>query len=86
MSSFRRDSEMQITVHLRTLSSGRPHPAAQCPTILYSRRGANVYDIPFVSVTGSRLAVRMSVQRGTWVVIWDWKSGHILFVRQPFCA
>jgi hypothetical protein len=42
-----------------------------------------VYDIP-VSISGSRLALLVYLQDSMCMVIWDWRSGQILFVCQPF--
>ena len=68
---------MRLVIHLRTLSGGEPHPAAQCPTFSYSQRGARAYTPFSVSIMSSRLAVF-----GIHLVIWDWRSAQTLFVRQ----
>ena len=81
--SFRQNSDLQITIHLRTLSGGEPHPAAQRPTFNYSY--ARACSRFFLSVTASRLAVLMDLPQSMKVfVIWDWKSARVLFVRQSF--
>ena len=85
-SSPRCDRAPQIVVYLRTLSGGGPHPSARSPTIPYSRKGKNVYEIPFVSISSSRLAVLMSMHDWKCMVIWDWKSSQVLFVCQSFGA
>lgn len=75
-------SDMQIAIHLRALSDGGYHPVARYPTIRYSRKGLDAREIPFVSITSSKLAVLTRVQRGVSMVIWDWKSAEVLFVCQ----
>ena len=42
------------------------------------------FDTLFVSITTSRLAVFAGVEHTNCLVIWDWKSAQVLFVRQPF--
>lgn len=75
-----------IFFHLRTLSDGKNHPAARYPTIQYSRGGFTMYRMTSVSITGSRLAMFGTVQTGVpdriFLIVWDWKSGQVLFVRQ----
>ena len=80
-SSPRRDSNPQIVVYLRTLSSGDSHPSAQCSTIEYFPKG-HTDDIPSVSISSSRLAVLANMG----MVIWDWKTSQVLFVCQSFGA
>ena len=82
--SSQRNSEMSIVIHLKTLSSGERHPAARFPMFNYSPGGAMVSSALFVSITTSRLAVLARVRRTTCLVVWDWKSAQILFVRQSF--
>lgn len=76
-------------LHLLTMRSGQPHPAAENPIICYPRmieRGC-----PFrtpadssLSITNSRLAICLGPStRGLEVVVWDWKSGRIVFVSGP---
>lgn len=78
-SSLRYCRDIQIKIHLRTLSDGKRHPAANCPTIHYSPKLAGVTHEPFsTSITSFRLAVLAN-----YLIIWDWKSGRVLFVRQP---
>ena len=83
LNSFRRNSDMQIAIYLRTLSSGGLHPAAQFPTFHYSRRCNEAFRRFSVSVTNSRLAIVAEAMFETYLVIWDWKSARILFVRPP---
>jgi len=85
-SSLRRDSDVQIVIYLRTLSSGGFHPLARCPTISYPQKGGDVDDISFISISSSRLVVSAPLEHGGCMVIWDWRSAQILFVRQPFDA
>ena len=73
---------MQIGIHLREMSDGRHHPAAQFPTIQYLRTDTRQLIIRSISITGSRLAMYASLGHGKILVIWDWKSAQLLFVRQ----
>ena len=83
VTSLRQNSDLCVVINLMTLSSGEPHPAAQYPT-LHWRRDAMVAMHSSVSVTNSRLAVFVCGWRERCLVIWNWKSGRILFVRQSF--
>jgi len=71
----------QVTIHLRSLSNGGCHPAAQCPTVQY-RCPASVYIIPSVSISNFRLAVLMSTENGEHLVVWDWRSAKILYALE----
>ena len=86
VNSFRRKSDIRITIHLRTLSGGERHSAAQCSTLDYSRGGAMDPDTLSVSITTSRSAVLMGVERVKTLVILGWKSARILCVRRSFLS
>lgn len=79
-------SNPRITIHLRTLSDGSNHPAAQFPAIYYSPQGAmSRVRGRKISITNSRLMLRMICwELRHSLVIWDWKSGQILCVSQYF--
>lgn len=84
-SPFRSNSALQFKIYLRTMSDGRAHPAAQSPTIHYSRTGIGAYPNLSSSITGSRLVVAAKGNTPhTFIKIWDWKSARVLFVGQPF--
>ena len=74
---------MQIAIHLNTLSDGEYHPAAQRPIIYYSQKQTvAVADTLSVSITSTRLAILASVQFEECLVILDWRSAQVLFVRR----
>lgn len=83
---FQCSNDFEIEIHLKTVSGGRDHPAARCPTIHYSLRDALMGYISTVSITSSRL---MAVARPESrvlpvIIIWDWKTSQVLFVCQLF--
>lgn len=84
VSSFRRNSYVGIEIHLRAMSDGGHHPAAQYPSIRYQRRGTDVSVSSPPSITSSRLAVVAIAESGDYLVVFDWKSAQVLFVRQLF--
>ena len=83
---FRHNSDVRIAIHLRTLSGGERHSAAQYPTFNYLRRGPMASSVSFVSITTSRLAVLVSqiLRPMRHLVIRDWKSARVLLVRRSF--
>jgi hypothetical protein len=87
MVSFWCYSDLMMEVYLRTMSDGRIHPDARCPTICYSRSGTRVNYIHSILITNYRLVVIVQLRkrgRGFAVIIWDWKSSQVLFVRRLF--
>ena len=75
---------VEIAIPLRALSDGGFHPAAQFPKILYSQKGVDVHETPLILMSGFRLALMIDSRAEMRMIIWDWKSAQILFVRQPF--
>jgi hypothetical protein len=76
-----------MEVYLRTMSDGRNHPAAQCPTIHYFRSGARASYTHSLSITNSRLVVVAKLwgsNAGFAMFVWDWNSSQVLFVRLLF--
>jgi hypothetical protein len=75
---------MRVNVYLKTMSEGKNHPDARYPTIHCLRSGARVDHILSPSITNSRLVViAKSWESGGFVmIIWDWKSSQVLFVRR----
>jgi hypothetical protein len=80
-------SDWMMEVYLRTMSDGRIHPNARCPTIHYSRSDVRASHTRPVLITNSRLVViakLWGMGAGYVMIIWDWKSSQILFVRRLF--
>jgi hypothetical protein len=75
---------MRVHVYLRTMSDGRNHPDARYPTIHCLRSSARVSSIRRTSITNSRLVViaRSRESGGFVMIIWDWKSSQVFFVRR----
>ena len=73
---------IQIGIHLRALSDGGHHPAAQFPTIQYSRADSRQFFLHSISITGSRLAMHANLKLRRVLVFWDWKRAQLLFVSQ----
>ena len=66
---------------LRTLSSGRFHPAEQLPVFYHRVEDDAALNLSSVSITSFRLAIFAKVARKNHAVVFDWKSAEILFVR-----
>ena len=82
-SSLRRNSDSQLEFHLRTLSDGGHHPAAECPIIYFPQRDGR-FSLFSSSITSSRLVLSLGQHffRGSHFIIWDWRSARVLFVCQ----
>ena len=74
----------QIVIYLQTLSDGEPHPEADCSPIKYVRMDTTRFFFISVSLSGSRLAMLGGRGPRKNIVIWDWRSGDLLFVRPSF--
>ena len=73
-----------MDIHLRALSDGGFHSAAQFPKISYYQEDVDTRKTPLVLISGSRLVLVMDSKDDVmWMVIWDWKSAQIIFVCQP---
>ena len=73
------------TLHLLSMESGRPHPAAENPTISFSQvfETDTETDVHSVSITNSRLAIlvgELYTGEGVKMIVWDWRTGRILLV------
>jgi hypothetical protein len=81
-------SHSEYALHLWSMTTGQPHPAAENPILSYPRTSeinteADVYS---VSITNSRLAVLIENRKtgeGVKMVVWDWRTGNILLVSEP---
>ena len=78
----------EYTLHLWSMTSGQPHPAAGNPTISYPRiRVTHVDVVSSVSITNSRLAILVGTPPDAWeMVVWDWRTGRILLVSEPLTS
>lgn len=85
----RRWAVQYIGVHLWTMTTGRPHPAAENPIL--SLDETDMTAVFSTSITNSRLAIlvgfpplpNMTNQNGKRMVVWDWRTGRILLVSDP---
>ena len=89
MSSLQCNRGSHLKVHLKTMSDGRNHPAAMCPTIHYLEIGEDIEYEPLISMTSSRLIATLELcgtgESGCHIIIiWDWNCGQVLFVGQLF--
>ena len=83
LSSFQRNSNMEINVYLWTMSDGQHHPAARSPEI-HHHLGTRASYISSVSITSLRLMVVVRMGRLKCLVIFDWRDGRVLFVSEFF--
>ena len=72
------------TIHLRTMSDGKPHPSARAKVLPYTFRildGDNPW-LAELSITSSRLALLGTVpgEFGTELSVWNWITGEMLLV------
>ena len=75
----------EYALHLWSMTSGQPHPAAEntiisCPRTFETEPETDVIS---VSITNSRLAILVGglyTGDGVKMVVWDWRTGRILLV------
>jgi hypothetical protein len=78
-------SRREYALHLWSMTSGQPHPAAENPILSCSRTYETELDpdLLSVSITNSRLAVLvgdLQTNDRARMVVWDWRTGRILLV------
>ncbi|KAF9643840.1 hypothetical protein BDM02DRAFT_3191141 [Thelephora ganbajun] len=74
----------EYTLHLLSMTSGQPHPAAENPIISYpySFRPGREIEVHSISVTNSRLAILLGPETyGMDMTVWDWRTGRIVLQR-----
>ncbi|KAH8102075.1 hypothetical protein BXZ70DRAFT_52774 [Cristinia sonorae] len=70
------------TIHLRSLSTGKPHPSAEPPSALHYIYPNDDVGLCF-HISGNYLGILFLQQDGSnALVIWDWKSGNIVMESQ----
>lgn len=71
-------------LHLLSMTTCQPHPAAENPIIIYPRTiDLRAQPEVSLSITNSRLAILVgSGIDGVEVVVWDWKTGMIVLVSK----
>ena len=78
----------EYALHLWSMMSGQPHPAAEnpilsCPRTVETEPEIEIYS---VSITNSRLAILVAGSQsrdGAKMIVWDWRTGKILLVSGP---
>jgi hypothetical protein len=69
----------EIIIHLRTISSNRPHPAAHNSTIHHICRLPFVMTHSFVAVADDVIAIFFWVD-SPGLIVWNWKTSNMLVV------
>ncbi|KAF9512463.1 hypothetical protein BS47DRAFT_1060031 [Hydnum rufescens UP504] len=70
------DSEMNGYLHLRTLSSNKPHPKARCPILFLDYTVQGSWTGILIQILGDSIAVYDAGD----LMIWNWHSGDVLYV------
>jgi len=78
-------------LHLLSMTSGLPHPAAENPIIIHRRkcRPISLFGDYSISITDSRLAILVGPPlppNGMDIVVWDWRTGCVLLVRESLAS
>jgi hypothetical protein len=81
----------EYALHLLSMTSGQPHPAAESPIVGYRRkcRPIGLFGGYSISITDSRLAILVGPPlppNGMDLVVWDWRTGRILFVSESLAS
>ena len=78
------------SIHIRSMTTGRPHPAAEFPSFCWRDTGrVGPFSVYYPSLTSSRLAVLVdpgSKPPGLTMVVWDWTTGRVLLVSKPLSS
>jgi hypothetical protein len=75
----------EYALHLWSMTTGQPHPAAES-TIINCPRVSAQADVYSVSVTNSRLALllgKSDMREGVGMFVWNWRTGTLLLVSDP---
>lgn len=72
-----------LSVYLRSMTTGEPHPAAKLPDFTWPEAN-NLNLIHAASITSSRFAiiVENSYQKIRKIFVWNWRTGRILVVSR----
>ncbi|KAF9512456.1 hypothetical protein BS47DRAFT_1363133 [Hydnum rufescens UP504] len=68
------DSERNGNLHLRTLSSNKPHPKARCPILVLDHAIYGSGTRAVIQILGDSIAVH-----GGDLMVWNWHSGDVLY-------
>ena len=78
-------------LHLLSMTTGEPHPAAKDPIIACPgmSQPANGSGVQSISITDSKLAILVDPDRGSLgmgMVVWDWRTGDTLLVSDSLAS
>ncbi|KAF9512458.1 hypothetical protein BS47DRAFT_1059537 [Hydnum rufescens UP504] len=72
------DSERNGNLHLRTLSSNKPHPKARCPILVLDHTIYGGRTGVVIQILGNSIAVYHTEE----FMVWNWHSGDVLYPPQ----
>lgn len=79
------DARIEISIHLRSLSTGKVHPLATKLPVLVHDVDLRTANLTFtIQIHSDRVAVHF-ISHGmapSELVVWNWKTGETLLVRQ----
>ena len=71
------------SIHLRSLSDGKPHPLARDAPVLYHAQGTRGLSVEYtIQVSGTFVAVHFRSNDGNELGIWNWMTGELQVVSR----
>ena len=85
---FENDLSRNVRLHLRTVSTMKPHPKAQLPELRLNIRHkpiGNQITAAFLQIASDVLAVFLTLETSTTrLILWNWQDGQLISVRIAF--
>jgi hypothetical protein len=71
------------SVHLRSLSDGKPHPLARDAPVLYHAQGPRGPGVSYrIQVSGTFIAILFCLNNSNELGIWNWMTGELQVVSR----
>ena len=71
------------SIHLRSLSDGKPHPLAHDAPVLYHAQGTRGLSVTYtIQVSGTFVAVQFHSNDSNELGIWNWMTGELQVVSR----
>ena len=71
------------SIHLRSLSNGKPHPLAHDAPVLYHAQVTRRLSVSYtIQVSGTFIAIQFWSDESNELGIWDWMTGELQVVSR----
>lgn len=71
------------SIHLRSLSDGKPHPLARNAPVLSHRQGTRWLNVTYtIQVSRTFVAIKFCTDEGNELAIWNWMNGELQLVSR----